>query len=262
MDRQTTGQLERKINMNVVTQVRNKQPLIHHVTNQVVMNFTANGLLAFGGSPIMAKEKLEARSMASIANGVLLNIGTIVESEVDAMIIAGQTANERGIPVVLDPVGVAATPFRTEVVQTLLDHISFTAIKGNAGEMAHLVDVAWKTKGVESLDDHLGDLNEIAIKVAKKHHTIAVVTGKTDVIANNHTLKTNDTGHHYLTKITGAGCLLGSILTACVTTDTPTFDAAYSAVHFYGQAAEIAAAQPGVHGTGTFIPHFLDELAK
>src|SRR5690625_2830766 len=102
---------------DIIKDVRNRQPLIHHLTNQVVMNFTANGLLSFGGSPIMAKEKREVCDIAHIADGILINIGTIVEQDVEAMIFAGQTANERNIPVVLDPVGVAATPYRHNVVQ-------------------------------------------------------------------------------------------------------------------------------------------------
>lgn len=248
--------------MNVIERVRLNGPLIHHLTNQVVMNFTANGLLAFGGSPIMAKEKKEARHMASIASGVLINIGTIVESELDAMIIAGQTANERNIPVVLDPVGVAATPYRQEVINTLLEEIKFTAIKGNAGEMAQLVDIAWETKGVESIDDDLSQLEDIARKVAKKYHTIAVVTGKIDIIAQHDDIKTNETGHVYLTEITGAGCLLGSIVTACLTTEVNKIDAAHEAVRFYGQAAERAAKRNDVDGTGTFLPRFIDELRR
>lgn len=248
--------------MNVIERVRLHGPLIHHLTNQVVMNFTANGLLAFGGSPIMAKEKKEARHMASIASGVLINIGTIVESELDAMIIAGQTANERNIPVVLDPVGVAATPYRQEVINTLLEEIKFTAIKGNAGEMAQLVDIAWETKGVESIDDDLSQLEDIARIVAKKYHTIAVVTGKIDVIAHHDDIKTNKTGHVYLTEITGAGCLLGSIITACLTTEVNKIDAAHEAVRFYGQAAERAAKRNDVDGTGTFLPRFIDELRR
>jgi|SRR5690625_3153697 len=246
--------------MTIIEQVRKKQPLIHHLTNQVVMNFTANGLLAFGGSPIMAKEKAEAKNMAAIASGVLINIGTIVEPDIDAMVIAGQTANERGIPVVLDPVGVAATPYRQEVIQTLLKKVQFTAIKGNAGEMAHLVGVAWETKGVESIDDDLNKLEQIALQVAEKYRTIAVVTGEMDVISENGKTRINKTGHEYLTKITGAGCLLGSIVTACLTVDEPKMDAAYEAVRFYGQAAEQAAKRNDVFGTGTFLPHFIDAL--
>lgn len=247
--------------MNAIEQVRQNQPLIHHLTNQVVMNFTANGLLAFGASPIMAKERKEARAMAEIASGVLINIGTIVEPELESMIIAGQTANERKIPVVLDPVGVRASSYRKQAVQTLLEEISFTAIKGNAGEMAHLVDIAWETKGVESIDDDLSKLEDIARQVAKKYNTLAVVTGEIDVLCYKEDIKTNRTGHEYLTKITGAGCLLGSIITACLTTNATTLDAAYEAVRFYGQAAEEAVKQNDVHGTGTFLPHFIDALS-
>lgn len=246
--------------MKVIDAVREKQPLIHHLTNEVVMNFTANGLLSFGGSPIMAKEPKEAREMASLADGVLINIGTAVDNDIKAMLLAGKAANDKGIPVVLDPVGIAATPFRQQAAKRLLSNISFTAIKGNAGEMAYLVDIPWKTKGVESLDDDLSKLEDIAYGVSEKYETIAVVTGKTDIIAENKQITTNNTGHEYLTKITGAGCLLGSILTACLTTEMPYFISAFEAVQFYGQAAENAASHKNVEGTGTFLPNFIDSL--
>src|SRR5699024_7307302 len=139
------------------------------LTNQVVMNFTANGLLAFGGSPIMAKEVEEMSAMSGVADGVLINIGTSLKTELPSMIAAGETANQRGKPVILDPVGVAATPFRSETVNTLIDKIEFTAIKGNAGEMAHLVGIPWQTKGVESIDDDGEKLREIALSVSKKY---------------------------------------------------------------------------------------------
>lgn len=247
--------------MNIIEQVRKKQPLIHHITNQVVMNFTANGLLSFGGSPIMAKEVSEARDMATIADGVLINIGTLVQPDIEAMIIAGQTANERGIPVVLDPVGVAATPYRKQAIKKLFNNVQFTAVKGNAGEMAHLVEIAWETKGVESIDDDMSKLESVALQVAEKYNTLAIVTGKIDVVAQGTNVKVNDTGHEYLTQITGAGCLLGSIVTACLTTNSDQIKAVYEAVRFYGQAAEQAAARNDVFGTGTFLPHFIDALA-
>src|SRR5699024_6820386 len=151
-----------------------------------------------------------------------------------------------------------ATSFRQEAAQKLLNNISFTAIKGNAGEMAHLVDIPWKTRGVESLDDDLSKLEDIAYGVAKKYYSIAVVTGNVDIIAENKQIITNNTGHEYLTRITGAGCLLGSIITASLTTELPKFISTYEAVQFYGQAAEIAATHRQVKGTGTFIPHFID----
>src|SRR5690625_6913876 len=121
----------------IINKIRRDNPLIHHLTNQVVMNFTANGLLAFGGSPVMAKSEKEARQIATAADGVLINIGTLTEQELPAMIAAGKAANQQGIPVVLDTVGVSATPFRSEYVQKILNQISITAIKGNSRSEEH-----------------------------------------------------------------------------------------------------------------------------
>ena len=243
----------------IIQHVRESNPLIHHLTNQVVMNFTANGLLSFGGSPVMAKAEEEAYHMASIADGLLINIGTLTSNELQAMIIAGKAANEKGIPVVLDPVGVAATPFRTAAVKKILSEVQLTAIKGNAGEMAHLVQIPWDTKGVESLGN--GNTEEIALKVAETYQTTAVVTGEIDMIGHDKNIFKNRSGHPFLTKITGAGCLLGSILTACLTTDHPIEDQALTAMNFYGLAAEYAAAHKEISGPGTFSPHFIDALS-
>lgn len=248
--------------MSVIEKVRQKAPLIHHLTNQVVMNFTANGLLAFGGNPIMAKERAEASEMASIADGVLINIGTMTEFDLEAFLLAGKVANKHRIPVVLDPVGVAATSFRKKAVETLLTEIYFTAIKGNAGEIAYLAGVEWKTKGVESADGDRERLEEIAIQVAKKYKTIVIITGEIDIITDGNTLKHNETGHIWLTKITGAGCLLGSIVTACLAAGESALEDCITAVHIYGKAAERAAEHPRVKGSGTFMPHFIDELQR
>lgn len=264
MDQQTIGQLERIITsmkQSTITLVRTHKPLIHHLTNQVVMNFTANGLLAFGGSPIMAKEPLEMKNMANIVDGMLINIGTLTENDLQAMLIAGKIANQRNIPVVLDPVGVAATDFRRKAVKQLLTDIKFTAIKGNAGEMAFLVDIPWQTKGVESIDEDTSKLATIANKVAIKFNTIAVVTGKTDVISNGDRFFENNSGHHYLTQITGAGCLLGSLITASLVVSNNHLQAINDTVYFYGLAAEYTMSHHTVNGSGTFIPHFIDTLS-
>lgn len=245
------------MNNRILNQVRETNPLIHHITNRVVMNMSANGLLAFGGSPIMADAEEEADDIALLADGLLLNIGTLTADELSAMRKAGQAANKKGIPVVLDPVGVAASPFRSTAVHTILKEIDVTAIKGNAGELAYLVDMPWETKGVESLDE--GSTVDIAKKVAQTYHTTAIVTGKTDIIYTQKGHFENKTGHEYLTKMTGAGCLLGSIVTACLTTDKPIEDQVYTAVYFYGLAAEYAAKQ--AKGSGTFAAAFMDALA-
>jgi hydroxyethylthiazole kinase len=247
------------MNPTVIQSVRENNPLIHHLTNQVVMNFTANGLLSFGASPVMAKAVEEAHHMASNANGVLINIGTLTAVELQAMIIAGKAANKKGIPVVLDPVGVGATPFRASAVKQILNGVHITAIKGNAGELAHLVDIPWETKGVESLGE--GNASEIVHQVAKTYDTTAIITGKTDLICTGGKTVQNKTGHPILSKITGAGCLLGAIVTACLTTSEKTEDQVLTAMAFYGLAAEYAVNQRSVQGSGTFLPHFIDALS-
>lgn len=247
------------MNPDIIQEVRENNPLIHHLTNQVVMNFTANGLLSFGGAPIMAKAEQEAHEIASIADGVLLNIGTLTPVELPAMIAAGKAANEQEIPVVLDPVGVPATSFRTSAMKEIVQEVKPTVIKGNAGEMAHLVQIPWETKGVDSLGDE--DAEGIVAKVATDYDTTAIVTGTTDLICTGGKIIRNKTGHSILAKVTGAGCLLGSILTACLTTRYSIEEQALAAIEFYGLAAEFAASHEEVAGSGTFIPRFIDALS-
>lgn len=244
---------------HIVKKVRERQPLIHHITNKVVMNFTANGLLSFGGSPVMAIEPEEVADMASAADGLLLNIGTLTNTEYEAMISAGKSANKKGIPVVLDPVGVGATPYRQRAVTDILQQVAVTAIKGNAGEMAYLADIPWKMRGVDSLGD--GNADDIAKKVARLYDTVAIVTGKIDTIYANGQLLHNHTGDPYLERVTGAGCLLGSIVTAFLTTDDSIEDQTLTALTFYGLAAEYASAQTSVTGPGTFKSQFIDALS-
>src|SRR5699024_2821470 len=216
--------------MKIIANARQAQPLIHHITNDVVMNFTANGLLAFGGSPIMASDRKEVAEITNLADGLLLNIGTLKEPELEAMLIAGEVANKRKIPVVLDPVGIAASKFRQQAVDTLLQHVSFQAIKGNAGEIAHLANVPWDTRGVDSEDGDLEELETIANRIAKRLHTTVIITGKIDLITNGTSTQQNNSGHELLTKVTGAGCLLGSIVTACLASNSDAIQAAYEAV--------------------------------
>ncbi|WP_080875502.1 hydroxyethylthiazole kinase [Oceanobacillus timonensis] len=247
------------MNPDIIQQARNNTPLVHHLTNQVVVNFSANGLLAFGGSPVMAKELQEAADMANIADALVLNIGTVLETEVPAMIAAGKAANQKGIPVVLDPVGVAATPFRQKAVARILKEVRPTVIKGNAGEIASLVDTEIQMRGVDSVGE--GNIDEIAEKAGKKFNTAIVITGKTDVIYANQQFIYNQTGHPLLATITGSGCLLGSVIAACLTTSYDMSEQLRAALCFYGLAAEHAAEQPDVKGSGTFLPNFIDALS-
>ncbi|HLR41562.1 MAG TPA: hydroxyethylthiazole kinase [Virgibacillus sp.] len=247
------------MNEQVITEVRQHKPLVHHLTNQVVMNFSANGLLSFGGSPVMTAAEEEAQDMALHANAILINIGTVTPTQLKAMIQAGKAANEQNIPVVLDPVGVAATPFRQQAVQQILKEVKPTLIKGNAGEMAHLVHLPWETKGVESIGS--GNQEEIAMKTSEMYDTAAVVTGKTDVSFINGGIHFNNIGSSHLANVTGAGCLLGSILAACLSTQGSLEEQVQTGVAFYGAAAAYAAKDTTVTGTGTFTAKFIDALS-
>lgn len=244
---------------DIIKNVRDNSPLIHHLTNHVVENFSANGLLSFGAIPVMGKAVDEAADMASVADGVLLNIGTLTSAELPSMILAGQAANAKGAPVLLDPVGVAATPFRRTAVKTILENVQPTVIKGNAGELAHLVDIPWETKGVDSIGE--GRVDEIAANVSEKFQTVSIATGQTDIISADNDIIHNRTGHPLLSKVTGSGCLLGSVVAACLTTADPIKEQVTAAVTFYGLAGEYAMKHPHVNGPGTFLPHFIDALS-
>ncbi|OLP66919.1 Hydroxyethylthiazole kinase [Bacillus pumilus] len=247
---------------NLLDMVRSKHPLIHHMTNQVVMNFTANGMLALGASPVMAHAKEEVAEMAQLADALVLNIGTLTKETVEAMIIAGQAANEKGIPVLLDPVGVGATTFRTSMVRQLLQQVKITVVRGNAAEIAHLVEVdGWELKGVDAIETK-GDVSVVAKQAAKALHTVVVITGKVDVVSDGHVVQSVHNGHEWLTKVTGAGCLLTSVIGAFCTTGEPPLHASVAALLFYGVAAERAAQQTKGNGPGTFQIEFLNALSN
>ncbi|MFP3324828.1 hydroxyethylthiazole kinase, partial [Planococcus sp. SIMBA_160] len=143
---------------NLLEKVRANNPLVHNITNQVVTNFTANGLLALGASPVMANAKEEVAEMAQLADALVLNIGTLTKDTVEAMVIAGQAANEKGVPVLLDPVGVGATTFRTRTAKQLLQQVKISVVRGNAAEIAHLLGVdGWQSKGVDAKETN-GDV--------------------------------------------------------------------------------------------------------
>lgn len=246
--------------METVNAVREKRPLIHHITNSVVMNFTANGLLAFGGSPIMAKDLNEVSEMTSLADGLLINIGTLLTTERESMLKAGKTANQKGIPLVFDPVGITTTQLRQKFSKEFLKEVKTTVIKGNAGEMAYLADIPWKSKGVDSVDGDLTALEEIAKVVAKKYRTIAVVTGEHDIIASESNSFANTVSIPELTLITGTGCLLGSLITAGLASSQDSFQATKHIVQFYTHAAQEVLVRNNQPGPGTFSSYFIDAL--
>ena len=163
--------------------LRETKPLIHQITNYVVMNETANATLALGALPVMAHAREEVEEMAAIAGALVLNIGTLSPHWVDAMLLAGRVANERGIPVVLDPVGAGATTYRTETAKRILDEIDVTVLRGNAGEVATLVGVDAEVRGVESIATG-SDPADLAREAGRRLGLVASVTGAVDHVSD------------------------------------------------------------------------------
>jgi hydroxyethylthiazole kinase len=239
--------------------LREAKPLVHQITNYVVMNETANATLALGALPVMAHAREEVEEMAAIAGALVLNIGTLSPHWVDAMIAAGQVANEREIPVVLDPVGVGATRYRTETAGRILDEVNVTVLRGNAGEVATLVGVEAEVRGVESIDAG-ADAAGLAANAAQSLGLVASVTGPVDHVSDGQRTIAVENGDPMLATITGTGCI-SSALTGCflaVNPDRP-LEAAAEALVALGVAGEEAARE--AKGPGSFHVGLYDALA-
>ena len=245
----------------VVGLVRESNPLVHNITNVVVTNFTANGLLALGASPVMAYAKEEVAEMASIAGALVLNMGTLRPEEVEAMLLAGKSANVNNVPVLFDPVGAGATSYRREVARHIPAEIELAIIRGNAAEIANVINERWEIKGVDAGAGN-GNVVSIARQAADELNTVAVITGKEDVVTDGERTILIRNGHSILTKVTGTGCLLTSVIGAFVAVETDYVKAAVAALTFYGVAAELAAAKTVEKGPGSFQIEFLNQLAN
>ena len=163
----------------------------------------------------MADEALEVEEMVSNASALLLNIGTINSRTKEAMLLAGRKANEKEIPVVLDPVGVGATTYRQQTVQELLQTVKFNLIRCNAGELASIAGVEWQAKGVDS---GIGEINveKVAKQVAQKFNCLVIVTGPSDILTNGEQTYSIDGGNELMTQVTGTGCLLSAVCCAAL----------------------------------------------
>lgn len=245
--------------MHYLELVKERAPLIHNITNQVVMNVTANGLYALGASPLMAHEQEEMDDIINISDALVLNIGTITEPVFQAMRVAGRKAQEKGIPIVLDPVGVGASNYRMRVVTHLLETLKISFIRGNAAEIMTLVSLKQAGKGVEG--DIETDLAAVARAFYRRYHIPVVVTGKEDMIYSGKTLYRLKNGSPILKQVTGTGCLLTSVIAAflAVADDDHYIEAAAEAVSFYTVASEVAAERSEL--PGSFQMHFIDCLA-
>jgi hydroxyethylthiazole kinase len=238
--------------------LREAKPLVHQITNYVVMNETANATLALGALPVMAHAREEVEEMVALAGSLVLNIGTLSPHWVDAMIAAGRAANANGIPVVLDPVGAGATRYRTETAKRILDEVDVTVLRGNAGEVATLVGVDADVRGVESAGAG-GDPYDIARQAARALGVIAAVTGPTDHVSDGDRVAKVSNGDPMLATVTGTGCMSSTVTGCFLTAAESPFDAAVEALVAFGVAGEDAAR--GAKGPGTFHVNLYDALA-
>ena len=242
-----------------IAAVRTKSPLVHNITNYVVMNNSANALLAIGASPVMAHWKDELQEMTSIASALVLNIGTLDDQWVDSMLLAGKVATERGIPIILDPVGAGATSQRTAASLQIINECRPTIIRGNGSEIMALVDASVKSKGVDS-SANSQDALESAKQLAQTYNCVVVISGEKDYITNGVLVHTVEGGSKMMTAVTGMGCTSSALTGAfAVVVDDPmvTATAAMAVMSLAGErAAQLA------RGNGSLQMHFLDELSN
>lgn len=237
--------------------LREKTPLIHNITNYVVMNSTANALLAIGAAPVMAHAREEVREMVSLASALVVNIGTLSPGWVEAMHMAMETAREYSIPIILDPVGAGATPYRTDTVHQLIRTAVPTIIRGNASEILALYSSEHGARGVDS--QHSTDsAEEAATHLSKQLRCVISVSGATDRVVDGDRTVLVRNGHPLMGRITGMGCTASALTAAFAAIDPLAFDAACYAAVVMGIAGEVAAET--APGPASLQVAFLDAL--
>lgn len=237
--------------------IRSTSPLVHNITNYVVMNNTANALLALGASPVMAHAVEEAGDMARISSALVLNIGTLEDSWVEAMLVAAKSASEAGIPVVFDPVGAGATAYRSEVCGKIISECRPSVIRGNASEIMALLSVSSRTKGVDSTASSDAAVDS-ARKLASMTGAVVVISGEVDYITDGERLESVRNGSPMMARVTGMGCTATAVTGAFAAVNHDLVEASLHAMAVMGIAGEVAAAKAS--GPGSMQVEFLDAL--
>lgn len=254
----------------VFANVRKNAPLVHCITNYVTVNDVANMLLASGASPIMADDAKEVEEITSICSSLVINIGTLNERTIESMILAGKKANERGIPVILDPVGVGASTLRTETALRLLAAIQFSVIRGNSSEIKTLSKGNGLTKGVDAAESdrfdqrNMDDMIKLTQELSQKTGAIIVTTGEMDLVVDGDSTFVIHNGHASMAKITGSGCMLSAIIGAfCAANRENLLEAAAAAVSAIGICGELAHEKQKAtqSGTNSFRMFFIDSMS-
>lgn len=245
-----------------VQAVRTRSPLVHSITNLVVMNLNANVLLAAGASPVMAHAHEEVKDMVGIAQSLVVNIGTLDPYWVQSMKLALEAASARKIPTVLDPVGAGATPYRNQVLEELLAVASPTVIRGNGSEIMSTAGAAIKTRGVDS-SAAAHDAMGAAQALVERTQGVVCISGEVDhVVDAQGRIARLSNGHAWMTKVTGVGCSATALIGAFCAVQPDAWRATTSAMALMGLAGEVATerAQSNQTGVGHMAAHLLDAL--
>jgi hydroxyethylthiazole kinase len=237
--------------------VRNQKPLIHNITNYVVMNTTANALLSMGASPVMAHAVNEVEEMVGLAGALVINIGTLSDSWVAAMLAAGRRASQREIPVILDPVGAGATELRTSTAKKILAEVDVKVIRGNASEILALRHDDSQTKGVDAVHS-VEDAAATAKLLADELGITLAITGSVDLVTDGQRVIRIENGHPMMGCVTGSGCTATAIAGAFMAVDSDPVNSAAAALAYFGLAGELAAEQAQV--PGSYMVALLDAL--
>ncbi|MDR2943491.1 MAG: hydroxyethylthiazole kinase [Methanosarcinales archaeon] len=255
-----------------LTNTKQTVPLVHCITNRVTITDCANGILACGAAPIMAEDLREVEEITSISRALVLNIGTLMPLQIEAMLKAGKKAKQLGVPVVFDPVGAGATKLRDEVSKQIIDEVKPDIIRGNMSEIRALYGFAGHTKGVEAAASDAVTLNnaeEAAViikEMAEKFDCVVAATGEIDILSDGKTVYLVANGHPMLCKITGSGCVLsaltGAYAGAAGKSKEGFLEAAVGAFVLSGLAGESAYAEVEKAGAGTGMFHtkYMDAL--
>ncbi len=242
---------------DLLDRVREQKPVVHHLTNWVTIYDCAQVLKTLGASPVMAHAREEAAEMAQIASALVLNIGTLTVDLVEAMKLAARSANQKGIPVVLDVCGAGATALRDRKCLELLNEVRVDVIKGNASEVARVSGESVRTRGVDATEVG-GDLALLAEKLAGQRKATVVITGKVDIATDGKSTYLVHNGDVMMTRVVGTGCMAASVIGAFAAVERDLSLAAASALACYGIAAEVAAETAS--GPASFKERLFDSL--
>ena len=242
----------------MIEELKIKKPLIHCITNPISINQCANAILSVGAKPIMAEHPKEVSEITDASDALMLNIGNITDARRKSIVLSLKKAEAKGIPSLLDVVGVACSKLRRKYVLRLLKISSPAVIKGNYSEILALYNSNYRSKGVDAdvtLEE--GHIEKTAKALAQKYKTVIVATGKTDVVTDGERVVYVKNGAEKLSSVTGTGCMLGALCTAFMTV-MPPLDASVSACCFFGICGEIAKTDSGC---GSFMANLMDAIS-